>query len=151
MTLILVHGSLFQSFRQNLAESVDRIHRRRQKKGLPPSFSLAEFFHGMITCVQCTGFWCGIFCGLFLVTSDTFWSGFAFFLGPRYLLNRLMMLFCCGLASSFLAPLGNHWLDGLFFSKELHARQLMSPNEEQNVEESTPEEPAPPEIDANDE
>lgn len=128
MTLILVHGSLFQPLRQRLSDGVEQIQRRRLKKGLPPSFTLVEFFHGMIGCVQCTGFWCGVFCGLFLVTSDTYWSGFAFFLGPRYFLNRLMMLFCCGLASSFLAPVGNHWVDGLFFSKELQARQLMLAN-----------------------
>lgn len=140
MTLILVHGSLFQPFRQRLDEGVERIHRRRRKKGLPPSFTMVEFLHGMISCVQCTGFWCGLFCGLFLVTSDTFWSGFAFFFGPRYFLNRLMLLFCCGLIASFLAPVGNHLLDWLFFSKEFQARQLMLLNEPQHVE-TPPEEP----------
>lgn len=133
MTLILVRGSIFQPVRNTLARSVDRLRRRREKKGYPPSFSLVEFVHELIGCTQCMGFWCGLFCGFFLITSDTFWiwGGLS---SLRYLFNRLLMLFCCGAAGSFLASLGDLTIDWLFFSKESAFRAVQADDERRAAE-----------------
>ena len=122
-TLILVRGSIFEPFRNFLAKEVARIHRRRQKKNLPPSFSLIESLSELINCPQCMGFWCGLFCGLFLVTSDTFWVGGNFW-GIRFLLNRFLLLFCCGAAGSLSAMIVDLVLLWIFSAKELAARTL---------------------------
>ena len=123
MTLILVRGSIFQSFRQYLANETARIRRRREKKGLKPVFSLIGCLHELIECVQCSGFWCGMFCGLVFITSDTYWVNLEN-VGIRYLGNRILMLFCCGAVGSFLAPLGDLSIQWLFCVKELRVRDL---------------------------
>lgn len=124
MTLILVRGSLFASFREKLFEEADRIRNKRQKKGQANGFTLIEFVADMIHCVQCTGFWCGLFCGFFLLTSDSVWIGFSF-MGPRLLFNRILMLFCCGLAGSFLASVGDILIEWMFFSKLRKERWIL--------------------------
>lgn len=143
MTLILVRGSIFRSYREFLANETNRIRRRREKKGQFSGFTLIEFFHGMITCVQCTGFWCGIFCGLFLISSDGIWVSLGS-IGLRHLVNRVLMLFCCGAVSSFLSPLGDMLLEWLFCVKELRVRELEADDrrraeaaEQQNLEAPT--------------
>lgn len=122
-TLIVVRGAIFLPVRNFFANETDRIRRRREKKGLPPSFSLIEFLHELLGCVQCTGFWCGVLCGLFLVSSDTAWASLSE-PGLRQLVNRLLMLFCCGAAGSFLSPLADVLLEWLFYSKILMVRRL---------------------------
>lgn len=131
MTLILVRGSIFLSWRQFLASEAARIRRRREKKDLPPSFTLIEFFHELIECVQCTGFWCGVVCGLFLVTSDGHWNSLAetgTLAGIPYLFNRALMLLCCGAAGSFLAPLGDSLVEWMFCTRVLRSRELEDDN-----------------------
>ena len=123
MTLILVRGRVFASFRDYFALRSDRIRQKRDRKQLPPSFTLIEFIHELLGCVQCTGFWCGVFCGLFLLTSEIFWS-WGGLIDPVYLINRILMLFCCGAAGSFLAMVGDIFGEWLFFSKELTARAV---------------------------
>ncbi len=122
-TLIVARGAIFAPLRDFLANESVRLQRRREKKNLPPSFSLIEFLNGLMSCVQCTGFWCGLFCGCFLVSSDGFWAGLDG-LGLRQTVNRVLMLFCCGAAGSFLAPLGDVLLEWLFLSKTLMVRHL---------------------------
>lgn len=124
MTLILVRGSLFASFREKLALEAERIQNTRQKKKQAAGFSLIEFVGGMLHCVQCTGFWCGLFCGFFLLTSDSVWIGFSS-MGPRLLFNRILMLFCCGLAGSFLASVGDILVEWMFFSKLRKERWIL--------------------------
>lgn len=121
MTLILVNGSIFLPLRESLSRGVEKLHRRREQKGLPPSFTLLEFFHGMIHCVQCMGFWSGLFCGLFLLTTETSYLEQG---GPIMIFNRLLMLLCCGTASSFLSMLSDLFLSWLFVSKLYLERQL---------------------------
>lgn len=121
MTLILVNGSIFQSFRDSLNRGVENLQQLREKKGISPSFTLLEFFHSLIHCPQCMGFWSGLFCGLFLLTSDTF----ALEKGSSLLLfNRLFMFFCCGAAGSFLSMFADFLLNWLFFSKLYFERQI---------------------------
>ncbi|MDR0870990.1 MAG: DUF1360 domain-containing protein [Planctomycetaceae bacterium] len=137
MTSIVVKGSIFRPFRDWLADETERTAHRREKRGLPPAFSLFGFVNDLISCVQCTGFWCGIFCGLFLVSSDfAAWllvpqSSVAFIV----LVNRLLMLFCCGAAGSFSAMLGDVLFETLYFSKEYTARKLHE-EEHQHTEEA---------------
>ncbi len=122
-TLIVVRGEIFAPLRRFLANEAARIQRRRDKKNLPPGFTLIEFLNNLIGCVQCTGFWCGLFCGLFFVSSDCCRVGLDE-LGLRQIVNRGLMLFCCGAAGSFLSPLGDVLLDWLFYSKVLLVRRL---------------------------
>lgn len=133
LTTILVHGTIFQSFRAALAERAARIRRRREKKNLPPSFTLIEFLHELIGCSQCCGFWCGLFCGFFYLTSDTVWLGYHFWF-PRFLFNRFLMLLCCGLAGSFLAfcfdILAEYVATGTICMKRRLAEQEEAPAEE---------------------
>lgn len=129
MTLILVRGALFEPFRQNLAIKVEKLHRKQQKKGLPPELTLVEFFHDLVHCVQCTGFWCGMFCGLFLLTTDSYWSAGSFWNLP-YLANRLIMWLCCGFAGSFLASVGDILIEWMFFAKLRHERLIMAEDQQ---------------------
>lgn len=121
MTLIIVEGTVFRPLRDAVLHCAERVQKRREKKGLPPGFSFAEFFYSLISCVQCTGFWCGLFCGLFLLTSDSSRLAADALQTPLSVLifsfNRIIMLFCCGTAGSFLSMLGHFALNWLFFSK----------------------------------
>lgn len=124
MTLIVVNSVIFEPLRVRLHQAVERLEQRRRKKGMPPSFTLLEFFRGIVHCVQCMGFWSGLFCGLFLVTSDSLRFG------PdanvaRIIINRMLMLFCCGVAGSFLSMAGNLLLEWLFFSKQYFEHQTL--------------------------
>ncbi len=139
MTLILVHGTIFEGVRAFIAAEANRIQRRWEKKDLPPRFSLFVVTNKMLTCIQCTGFWCGLFCGLFLVTHESVWISWSN-LHSHILLNRVLMLFCCGAAGSFLAPLGNALCDWIFFAKEGLIQKLtqnqQSHHEEMSAQES---------------
>ncbi|MDR0336546.1 MAG: DUF1360 domain-containing protein [Planctomycetaceae bacterium] len=123
MTLILVRGTLFQPFRDFLVHRAERIRFNREQKGYSSGFTLTEFFLGLLSCAQCTGFWCGIFCGFFFITSDTCWVWLNN-IHNRYLFNRILMLFCCGAAGSFLSVVGDIFLEWLFFSKMLLMRRF---------------------------
>jgi len=139
MTSIIMHGSILAPFRHFLGNWAERIRERREqrseKTGKVPQYrSCIEWFNDLINCAQCTGFWCGLFCGLFLVTSDTFWGIYLFtFESWSYefsrVVNRLLMLFCCGLGGSVLAPLGINLIDWIFYRKMNALRQL----EEQEI------------------
>jgi hypothetical protein len=133
MMLILVRGTLFQPFRQFLADRAEQIRIRREEKGQKPHFTLTEFLFGLISCAQCMGFWCGLFCGVFFITSDTCWLGFYERAVPevipnefngRYLFNRILMLFCCGTAGSFFSVAGDIFVEWLFYSKMLLMRRF---------------------------
>ncbi|MDR2754617.1 MAG: DUF1360 domain-containing protein [Planctomycetaceae bacterium] len=123
MTLILVRGTLFQSFRNFLANRAEQIRLHREQKGYSSGFTLTEFLLGLISCAQCTGFWCGLFCGIFFITSDTCWIWLTS-INNRYLFNRILMLFCCGVAGSFLSVVGDIFIEWLFFSKMLLMRRF---------------------------
>jgi hypothetical protein len=142
MTLILVQGVIFEPLRNFLASKVESIERERAEENSPRRFTIVEFLHKVIQCPQCAGFWCGIFCGLFVLTSDVFYSLtlYSSFYSSTVLSNEpvtislrllaclhcVMLLFCCGAAGSFLAPLGDLLLSWIYVSKELKAKQLLS-------------------------
>ncbi len=136
MTLILVHGTIFEGVRAFVAAESHRIRRRWEKKGQPPRFSLFVTFNKLLSCTQCMGFWCGLFCGLFLISHESVWIPWSG-LSLRVVLNRILMLFCCGAAGSFLAPLGNTLCDLIFFTKELSIQKLTQNHQ------PIPDEPAP--------
>jgi len=125
MTSIIVQGVIFFPFRKyvkDLAEASLEIRAlEAQEAHTRHNKAFIEWFDELVNCAQCTGFWCGLFCGLFLLTSDTFWiSEF----DARQILNRLLMWFCCGVAGGFLAPLGCNMIDWLFYRKMNALRQL---------------------------
>jgi hypothetical protein len=157
MTLILVQGVIFESFRLRLARSVKVVEWQRSKKNLPRKFTFVEFLNKMIQCPQCTGFWCGLFCGLFIVSCDivscscsilvneleSFWSGFlgvsTYFVYFVIFCRWLILLFCCGVAGSFLAPFGDLLLQWIFISKELTTKKLLPENHHQIIHTETEE------------
>lgn len=131
MTSIIVKGSIFRPFRNWLADKAEGIARRREEQGLPPAFSVFGFVNNLISCVQCAGFWCGLFCGLFLITADGYVLWHLIARTPQYsdsamlvVFNKVMMLFCCGVAGSFSAMLGDVLFETLYFTKEYTARRL---------------------------
>ena len=102
MTSIIVQGVIFMPFRQFVDDWAAKIPRR----------SWVGRFNELIHCTQCTGFWCGLFCGLFLLSSDALWMTGT---DIRQMVNRLLMWFCCGLGGSFLSPLGCNVIDWVFY------------------------------------
>ncbi|MCL2304307.1 MAG: hypothetical protein FWC43_03085 [Planctomycetaceae bacterium] len=100
LTAILVDGKIFAPFRERLAERTRLIREKRERLNLKPTFTFPEFQEGILTCYQCCGFWSGLFCGLFIVTS---FSGIGVSGRPFAILNTLMLWFCCGTAGSLLA------------------------------------------------
>ena len=121
-TAILVHGAIFESFRENLASHVEHIRQRRERLKVKPTFTLSEFVHSIVSCYQCCGFWCGLFCGLFLITGTD-----AFFADPRrpfILLHSVFMLFCCGAAGSILAHVYMIFVE-LIFSITMYFKSLL--------------------------
>jgi len=96
LTAILVDGSIFLPLRRHVAEEADKIRRRREKKSLPPSFTLFETAHEILRCYQCCGFWSGLFCSHYLLTSEPFGNG---------LLNSFFVVLFGGFAGSLLATL----------------------------------------------
>ncbi|MDR2643315.1 MAG: DUF1360 domain-containing protein [Planctomycetaceae bacterium] len=143
MTLILVQSTIFEPFRKMLADSVELIERNRVAENVPSKFTVVEFLHKMLQCLQCAGFWCGLFCGLLILTPDILHvnivagisndalkdaKNYSFFICLITLFRWIMLLFCCGAAGSFLAPLGDLLLQWIFISKELVAKQLLPEN-----------------------
>lgn len=134
MTSIIVKGTIFRPFREWLADGAERYTHRREKKGLPPAFSPFVFVNDIVSCIQCTGFWCGLFCGLSLVSFDFIAVGMSpkvplvstgsFIFPIIFLANKVLMLFCCGVAGSFSAMLGDVLFETLYFTKEYTARRL---------------------------
>ena len=128
MTSIITQGVIFQPFRQFVGSWAERIRIHREQKTperqVQVSRSFVEWFEELINCAQCTGFWCGLFCGLFFLTSDHLWSGTGGQMNDLQPINRILMLFCCGLGGSFLAPLGCNLIDWVFYHKMNALRHL---------------------------
>ena len=125
MTSIIVQGIIFLPFRQFVGGWAEGVHNHRAQKaqvtGRVLRRSLIEWFNELINCAQCTGFWCGLFCGLFLLSSDSYWL--TTFDG-RLIAHRLLMWFCCGVGGSFLASLGCNVIDWVFYRK-MNALRLL--------------------------
>ena len=129
MTSIITQGVIFMPIRQYMGNWAESIRSRREQKALAsgklPRRSLVEWFNELINCAQCTGFWCGLFCGMILLP----WSGEVcrFFTAagesPLLFLYFLLTWFCCGLGGSFLAALGCIAIDWVFYLKMNALRQ----------------------------
>ena len=126
MTSIIVQGAIFAPFRQFIGGWAERVHHDREQKAQQanriPQRSVIEWFDELINCGQCTGFWCGLFCGLFLFTSDPFIVMHAE--NDGQVVNRILMLFCCGVGGSFLAAFGCHVIEWVFYCKMNALRRL---------------------------
>jgi len=116
MTLIITQGNILRPFREFLGNWAEKIREQRELKeqatGNKACRSLVEWFSELINCAQCTGFWCGLFCGTVLLPSGI----------PGAKL--LLIWFCCGLGGSFLASLGSNLIDLVFYRKMNALRQL---------------------------
>lgn len=114
MTSIITQGVIFQPFRQYFGDWAERIHELREQKaqttGRIPRRSCVEWFHELINCAQCTGFWCGLFCGLLFAQPVSTYCA--------------LVWFCYGLGGSFLASLGCNAIDWVFYRKMNALRQL---------------------------
>jgi len=123
MTSIITQGVIFQPFRQFFGDWAEKIHERQQMKAqerggsgkiLSPPVSrrsFIEWFNELINCAQCTGFWCGLFCGLFFVSLDCSYQTWGIW-------------FCYGLGGSFLSALGCNLIDWAFYCKMNALRHL---------------------------
>ena len=100
LTAILVDGKVFASLRESLFDRARFLREKRERLKLKPKFTLMEFLEGILTCYQCCGFWSGLLCGLFLVTS---FSEIGVEERRFAVLHTFLMWFCCGAAGSLLA------------------------------------------------
>ena len=121
MTSIITQGVIFQPFRQWVGDRAEKMREKRAANGKERR-SVIEWFNELINCAQCTGFWCGLFCGLFLYTSDSYLVMHA--KNDGQVVNRLLMLFCCGVGGSFLSALGCNYIEWVFYRKMNALRQL---------------------------
>jgi len=147
LTAILVDGKIFAPFRERLER---RVHvqdeyqeaniARGGKGALRPATrrrTWSGFLLDILTCYQCCGFWSGLFCGLFLVTSRFFgisnWVdmlnmysvGWKLMDSDSYLCIHLAAAFfwlMCGLAGSFLAVVYRMFVE-LIFEKTMLCRR----------------------------
>ena len=161
MTSIIVQGVIFSPFRQFIGNWAEKIHHSREQAGKKHRRSFVEWFNELINCAQCTGFWCGLFCGMFLVTSESYWlEGFGIrkvvvmCMNPLEsywtttfdtvkMVNRLLMWFCCGVGGSFLASLGCNMIDWFFYCKmnalrRLEEQDILLAERQANVPEQSP-------------
>ena len=109
MTAILVEGAVFAPLRDHLAERTRFLREKRERLKLKSTFAFSEFLEGILTCFQCCGFWSGLFCGIFLLTS---FSEIGVPERRFAILHTLMMWFCCGVAGSLFAHV-YYWCMGL--------------------------------------
>ena len=127
MTSIITQGVIFQPFRQFIGDWAERIRARREQKiherqGVSPPVprrSCVEWFNELINCAQCTGFWCGLFCGLFILYPET-----CAITAFDDLLCHLLKWFCYGVGGSFLASLGCNAVEWVFYHKMNALRRL---------------------------
>ena len=131
MTSIIVQGVIFLPFRQFIGDWAEKIHHDREQAGKGSRRSLVEWFNELINCAQCTGFWCGLFCGFLLIPLEAWQAleAFRFVAGAPLPLKFFLMWFCCGLGGSFLASVGCNFIDWGFYRKMNALRQL----EEQDI------------------
>jgi len=82
MTLIIVHGAIFERLRKFITTASEKYQCLLPIKEL-------------VTCVQCSGFWCGLFCG-------------------AYFSHDVFFLFLCGCAASGIGVLTDKYLTFLY-------------------------------------
>jgi len=139
MTSIITQGVIFQPFRQFFGNWAEKIHKYREQKvqvtNNVPRRSFVEWFSELVNCAQCTGFWCGLFCGLLLISFEGCWTtGFVHTsettghpyteCNPLLLWRVLLTWFCYGLGGSFLSSFGCNLIDWVFYRKMNALRQL---------------------------
>jgi len=112
MASIITQGVIFHPFRQFFGNWAEQIRVRREQAGKVSHWSVIEWFNELINCAQCTGFWCGLFCGLIL---------FPYGITKA---NLLLVWFCYGLGGSFLSALGCNLIDWIFYRKMNALRYL---------------------------
>ena len=115
MTSIIVQGVLFQPLRQYMGGLAERSRLRREQAAKGRRRTLMEDLSELLNCAQCVGFWCGLLCGVFLVSTGCLTTTG---------ISRFMMWLCCGFGGSFLSAFGCHALDWIFYRKMNALRQL---------------------------
>ena len=122
LTVILVDGTVFLPLRRYFADEATKIRRHRERKNLSPSFSLFETIHEILSCHQCCGFWAGLFCSPYLLTSEPFRGAWP--------VNNLFTVFFCGLTTSLLAIFYLRGVDYVFSYAALANRTMPPSNED---------------------
>ena len=144
LTSIIMHGMIFRPFREFVARRAESARERREQQGKTTGFrSPAEWLHELLNCAECTGFWCGLFCGLIIVTpvalQNAIYSLWQINIHPvvgRYIIidsnfipagqscYLILLWLCCGFGGSFLATLGSNIIDLIFYRKMNALRHL---------------------------
>lgn len=127
LTAILVDGKIFSSFREKLIHRADFLRSRRERLNLQPTFNFTEYFEGILTCYQCCGFWSGLFCGLFLLTTASCCPLYTDPKPPFALLNTALLWFCCGAVGSLSAHLYLRLVE-LLYATEVFLKQHHLPH-----------------------
>ncbi|MDR3232195.1 MAG: hypothetical protein LBT46_00760 [Planctomycetaceae bacterium] len=160
MTLIIVKGVIFQPVRNYIGKKAAQARYVREMRaadgglldnqrvqfnqagevhteagGILSKRTFVEFVNELISCTQCTGFWCGLFCGILLLTPDaSVLIQFSLQFSQTYQLSEghllilslhyLLVWFCCGAAGSFAASFGDILLEWVFYNKMVALREL---------------------------
>jgi hypothetical protein len=130
MTSIITQGSIFAPLRQYVGHWAEKVRERReqwaQKTGKTPGRSWMEWFNELINCAQCTGFWCGLFCGFLIIPIEAWetFEAFRFVASAVFPVKFFLMWFCCGLGGSILATLGSNVVEWIFYHKMNALRKL---------------------------
>jgi hypothetical protein len=115
MTLIITRGDIFSEFRAWVMSFSPKVPSNQDiENGTPPVIlTTSQHWRRKITmainCCQCTGFWCGIFCGFWYVfcSSDV---------NTNFVID-LFKLFLCGCVGSFVSLTADVFLEYLFHHK----------------------------------
>jgi hypothetical protein len=118
MTLIITRGDIFSEFREWIISFAPKLPDNESPQILedgttvpllPVQLTTSQYLRRKITsainCCQCTGFWCGIFCGIWYV-----------YCGSDIQVNfitNLFMLFLCGCIGSFASLTADIFLEYL--------------------------------------
>jgi hypothetical protein len=129
MTSIIVQGVIFQPFRDFISSRAEKKRQKREQIFLANGRLLrkfpAEWLNELIHCAQCTGFWCGLLCGFFLLPGPVEVSVGGYTAGSQSaMLFYCGTLFCLGTAGSFLSALGCNVIDLVFYRK-MNALRLL--------------------------
>lgn len=135
LTAILVDGVIFAPARNWIAKEAQA---RRNMPGRFPKNksnrsggSVFGFLESILTCYQCCGFWSGLFCGFYLITS---FSEIGIVNRSWAVAHTLFMWLCTGLAGSLLAHVYLMFVE-LIFSTTMLVRKFAPHDHDHHDEE----------------
>lgn len=122
LTAILVDGKIFQPLRNGL-HAFHAVSEEKRSQGKFPFFRLPiDMIHGVMTCHQCCGFWCGLVCSCIILYDKNFE------MVVRDL--ELLVVLCGGFAGSILSLLYLR-IDEFLFAKTMFYKSRTSPPQDE--------------------